>query len=60
MSDEKKDVHWLIIKLNTMLTRTIASIDEEWGGQEIGEDMKDEIRKAYGHIKCLIQQKPEK
>ena len=50
----------LIDRLDTMLIRTIADIDNEWGGQEIGEDKKDEIREAYDQMKKLIQQSGEK
>lgn len=48
----------LIDKLDTMLIRTIADIDEEWEGDKIGEDLKDEVREAYEQIKKLIQQQP--
>lgn len=45
----------LIDKLDTMLIRTIADIDQEWGTSETGEEMKEEIRQAYQQIKKLIQ-----
>lgn len=45
----------LIDRLDIMLIRTIADIDNEWEGQEIGECEKDETREAHKEIKKIIE-----